>query len=174
LQNRRASIFETIAEACAKLPVQLVVSLGQKTNVSRLHLAGDPLVVPWAPQLALLKKASAFVTHAGLNSALEALSEGVPMIAVPITNDQPGVAARLDRLGAAEVIPPGRVTVRRMRRAIEQVLVDGRHRAAAESCQAELRRIDGPALAANIIERALSHGASARAPSQLFELKEAR
>jgi len=38
---------------------------------------------------------SVCITHAGLNTVLEALAQGVPQVAIPVTNDQPGVAARI-------------------------------------------------------------------------------
>ena len=55
----------------------------------------NAIVVSNAPQLELLKKASICVTHAGFNTVLEALTQGVPQIAIPITNDQFGIAARI-------------------------------------------------------------------------------
>ena len=36
----------------------------------------DPLVVSYAPQLEILKRAALVITHAGLNTVLESLSEG--------------------------------------------------------------------------------------------------
>ncbi|PON50573.1 UDP-glucuronosyl/UDP-glucosyltransferase [Trema orientale] len=49
------------------------------------------LVVPWCPQLEVLahEAVGCFVTHCGWNSTLEALSLGVPMVAVPYWSDQP-------------------------------------------------------------------------------------
>ena len=41
------------------------------------------------PQLDLIKRASAVITHAGLNTVLESLSEGVPLVCIPLGNDQP-------------------------------------------------------------------------------------
>lgn len=58
------------------------------------ELPGNPIVVNYAPQLELLKIADLTITHAGVNTTLESLSNGVPLVAIPITNDQPGVAAR--------------------------------------------------------------------------------
>ena len=52
--------------------------------------AGSGLVVPWAPQVAVLRHASvgAFVTHAGWASVLEGVSSGVPMACRPFFGDQ--------------------------------------------------------------------------------------
>ena len=48
------------------------------------------LVVSWCPQLEVLahKAVGCFMTHCGWNSTLEALSLGVPMIAMPLWSDQ--------------------------------------------------------------------------------------
>ena len=55
----------------------------------------NAIVVQQAPQLELLKRATVCITHAGLNTVLESLAQGVPQVAIPITYDQPGVAARI-------------------------------------------------------------------------------
>ncbi|XVF29639.1 hypothetical protein REPUB_Repub15cG0139200 [Reevesia pubescens] len=49
------------------------------------------LVVSWSPQLDVLahRAVGCFMTHCGWNSTLEALSLGVPMIAMPQWTDQP-------------------------------------------------------------------------------------
>jgi len=39
-----------------------------------------PLVVEYAPQLELLAKARLTITHAGLNTVLDSLSNGVPLV----------------------------------------------------------------------------------------------
>lgn len=155
LQNRRQFIFETIAAACAGLDAQLVISLGsrdQDAEAAAKNFAGQPIVVSIAPQLALLQKATLTITHAGLNTALESLSCGVPMVAIPITNDQPGVASRLAWLGAAEVVQPAKLTVPRLRAAVERVLREPGYRKVAERCRAEIQQADGLQRAADLIE----------------------
>jgi pathogen-inducible salicylic acid glucosyltransferase len=49
------------------------------------------LIVTWSQQLEVLahKSVGCFMTHCGWNSALEALSLGVPMVAMPQWTDQP-------------------------------------------------------------------------------------
>lgn len=52
-----------------------------------------PSSFPYAHQPQMLEHAALCITHAGLNTALESLANGVPMVAIPITSDQPIVAA---------------------------------------------------------------------------------
>ena len=71
-------------------------------------------MAPFAPQLTLLDRASLFITHAGMNSVLEGLSHGVPMLCIPVANDHPGAARRVERLGAGEALKPGRANATRI------------------------------------------------------------
>jgi MGT family glycosyltransferase len=159
LQNQQFEVFHGIAEACAGLDVQLVITLGRPgAELPPLlrTLPGMPLVVPYAPQRELLARAAVAITHAGLNTALEARVQGVPMVALPVTNDQPGVAARLAWLGAAEVVARAALEPAVLRRAIRRVLVEPSYRQAAEAARVQLARRPGAALAADIVERVLA------------------
>ena len=119
MQNGSESIFRTIASACAGLDAQLVISLGGGLDPVRLgSLAGDPIVVRYAPQLEIVKRAAVVITHAGLNTVLESLAEGVPLVALPLGNDQPGVAARVAARGAGVVIPQQKLTADKLRAAV--------------------------------------------------------
>ena len=156
LQNGSESIFKTIAEACAGLDAQLLISLGGGLDPARLgQLAGNPLVVSFAPQLEILKRAALVITHAGLNTVLESLCEGVPLVAVPLSNDQPGVAARLKARGACVVVPQHRLSPARLRKAIMQVLHEAKYREAAQTLQKNIQRMRGPDRAAELIEQVL-------------------
>jgi zeaxanthin glucosyltransferase len=159
LQNQLLWIFEMIAVACADINAQLVIALGGGTNPNSLpELPGNPLVVGYAPQLELLQRASLTITHAGLNTTLESLSNGVPMVAIPITNDQPGVAARIAWTGTGKVIPLKKVTVEKLRAAIKQVLMNDSYRQNALQLQAAIQQSGGVSKAADIIEQVVSTG----------------
>jgi zeaxanthin glucosyltransferase len=106
LQNGVERVFRLVAEACADLRVQLVISLGGGLSPAGLGASsGSPLVVDYAPQLELLRKAALTIFHGGLNTALESLAHGVPMVALPVTIDQPGVGARIKRTHTRHVNP---------------------------------------------------------------------
>ncbi len=154
LQNRQRQVFRVIAEACVGREAQLVLALGNKSASIPTDLPGGPLVVGYAPQQALLKRASLVITHGGLNTTLESLREGLPLVVLPITNDQPGVAARLAHLGLGVFIPVKAVTATRLRALIDHVLATPSYRERAATFAAEIRPADGAARAAELIEAA--------------------
>ncbi|MGA7107925.1 MAG: glycosyltransferase [Terracidiphilus sp.] len=156
LQNGSEAIFRMIAEACAGIDLQLVISLGGGIDPARLgKLAGSPLVVRFAPQLEILKRAALVITHAGINTVLESLAEGVPLVALPLGNDQPGVAARVKARGACVVVPRHKLNAVRIRQAVMLVLKNARYREAAQVLQRAIQRVDGPGRAADLIEQVL-------------------
>ncbi|CAN1252439.1 UDP-glycosyltransferase 74F2 [Linum perenne] len=73
----------------AKLPTDFVSDLGDKA-----------LVVNWAPQVQILASGGVgcFFTHCGWNSTIEALSLGVPMVAMPQWTDQPPNAKLVEQV----------------------------------------------------------------------------
>ncbi|PPS40958.1 glycosyltransferase [Chroococcidiopsis sp. TS-821] len=159
LQNQQQRIFQAIATACADLDVQLVISLGGGSTPETLPaLPGKPLVVQYAPQLELLQKATLTITHAGLNTALESLSQGVPMVAIPITNDQPGVAARIAWTKTGEFVPLSRLSVPKLKAAIQQVLTEVSYKQNALKLQQAIQQAGGVRRAADIIEQAIATG----------------
>ncbi len=158
LQNKLIGVFENIAEACVGLDAQLVIALGGGNPASLPNLPGSPLVVGYAPQLEILQKATLTITHAGMNTALESLSNGVPMVAIPIANDQPGVAARIAWTGTGEVITLPKLSSSRLQVAIEKVLTQDSYKQNALKLQTAIRRAGGVSRAADIVERVAQTG----------------
>ncbi|TVP61556.1 MAG: glycosyl transferase family 1 [Nodularia sp. (in: Bacteria)] len=159
IQNRLLPVFKSIAEACNGLDAQLVITLGGSASPEVLQgLPGNPLVVGFAPQLELLQKANLTITHAGMNTTLESLNNGVPMVAIPIANDQPGVAARIAWAGCGEVVPLKRVNVNSLRTAIKKVLTEDSYTKNALRLQEAIQKAGGVSRAVDIIEQAISTG----------------
>src|SRR4029077_15954090 len=91
-------------------------------------LPGDPVVVGYAPQLDLISRSALTISHGGLNTALESLARGVPLVVLPVAYDQPGVGARVGGAGVGRSIPVGRLTVDRLRDAVRAVLGEPAYR----------------------------------------------
>lgn len=152
LQNQQLHIFETIATACADLDAQLVISLGDpQRDPTKIQLAGNPIVVAYAPHAALIARSSLVITHAGMNTVIGSLSAGVPLVAIPITNEQPGIATRLTRTGAGEMVPVKQLTVDRLKQSIERVLGDDSYRTQAKRMQAIVQQSGGVKRAVDLI-----------------------
>ncbi len=156
LQNGQIHVFRTIAEACAGLGYQLVLALGGRLTAEFVGpLPGENIIVNYAPQPLLLRRAALCISHAGLNTALESLSAGVPMVAIPVSHDQPGVAARIAYTGSGVVIPFAQLKVPRLRRAVEDVLATSSYRENAVRLQAAIKAAHGGERAAEIIDQVL-------------------
>ena len=155
LQDSNSAYFRIIAEACVDIDAQLVMATGGSRR-SIANLPGTPLVVEYAPQLQILSRASLAITHAGLNTVMQSLTFGVPMVAIPITHDQPGIAARVKRSGAGEMIPASRVTAPLLRAAVRRVMNEPAYRIRAASLKESIRRAGGVERAASIVEDVLA------------------
>jgi MGT family glycosyltransferase len=155
LQNRVLRIFRMIAEACIGLDLQLVISLGGGQDPALLaDLPGDPVVVGYAPQLDLIRQAALTISHGGLNTVLESLAWGVPMVVLPVTYDQPGVGARVECAGAGRSIPVARLTLERLRAAVHNVLDDPAYQMRAGQLRSSIEAADGLNRAADLIASA--------------------
>ncbi len=154
-------VYPKIAAACQGLPAQLVLARGkwdaEDAGREATHdLPGDPLVVDFAPQLALLDRAAVLITHAGLNTTLESISRGVPMVALPRSADQPGNAARIAYSGAGLCASFHHGTPQELRGIIQRVLSEDTYRQRAKGLQQAMRAAGGARRAAEIAEQALT------------------
>jgi zeaxanthin glucosyltransferase len=170
LQNRVLRTFRMIADACAGLDVQLVISLGGGQDPALLaDLPGDPIVVGYAPQLQLIRQSALTISHGGLNTALESLLCGVPMVVLPVTYDQPGVGARIEWAGVGRSIPVGRLTLKRLRVAVRAVLDAPAYRMRAGLLRSSIEAADGLNRAADLIESAFGARRRDDAPAEVSQ-----
>ncbi len=152
LQNGRLPLFRCFAEACRSLRVQLVMTHGGGLSAADLaSIPAGPLIVSYAPQLELIARASLALTHAGLNTVLDALSCGVPVVAIPITYEQPAIAERLRFVGAGERLDLKGLDSERLREMIERVMSTGSYARSAQTIAAAIREVRGVEKAADII-----------------------
>ncbi|MEO8998591.1 MAG: glycosyltransferase [Rhodanobacter sp.] len=138
--GQRAVLLTGSPEMRAQLPRDLP---------STIHL------VEYAAHDALFPRAAIIVHHGGIGTSSEALRSGRPMLVVPHGFDQPDNAARLQRLGVAEILPARRYRADRAVVLLQQLVTQPRYRNAAELYARAMSAEDGAMLAANVIEKAL-------------------
>jgi zeaxanthin glucosyltransferase len=156
IQTGNADIFRTIAASVLKLKgLQLVLSIGNVLRSEQIGpLPNNAIVVNNAPQLELLKKASVCITHAGFNTVLEALAQGVPQIAIPVTHDQPGVAARIAYKKTGKTISLDGLNPLHLSDHLDEVLNNPIYRDNSRSIQKAIAKNNGLSVAADLLEQA--------------------
>jgi len=154
--NGRADVFRTIAAGVAMHKgTQLVLSIGDQLDLKEIGpVPSNTIIVNRAPQLELLKRASVCITHAGLNTVLESLAQGVPQLAIPVTFEQPGIAARIAAKKTGVTMSFADLTSKRLATLLEEVLTQPIYRENARKFQEIISKRNGLTMAADIIERA--------------------
>ena len=155
--NGRLDVFRTIVAALTKHnDVQLVLSVGDQIDPKQIgSVPSNAIIVKRAPQLDLLKLTSACITHAGLNTVLESLAQGVPQVAIPVTFDQPGVAARIADKQTGVVTSLDKLTPDHLSSLLNEVLTNPVYRKNAEKLQEAIAEADGLSAAAGLVEESL-------------------
>jgi zeaxanthin glucosyltransferase len=143
--------------------VQLVLSIGDQLAPEQIGpVPRNAIIVKRAPQLELLKLASVCITHSGLNTVLESLAQGVPQVAIPVTFDQPGIAARIAYHKTGAVTSLDKLTAVHLATLLGDVLSDATYRDNARRIQKAIVKTNGLSLAADLVEQSLEATTMAR------------
>ncbi len=146
---RGGPLYRVLAEGLAGEPLQVIL-------VAPPELAGplpdNFLVQQRVPQLALLAKVAAVLCHGGHNTVCEALAQGLPLLVMPIRDDQPVIAQQVVECGAGLRLRFGRTSAAELRDAVRRILSEASFREAALRVQASFRAAGGASAAADAIE----------------------
>jgi UDP:flavonoid glycosyltransferase YjiC (YdhE family) len=88
-----------------------------------------------------------------MNTTLQSLTKGVPMVAIPVVNDQPGVAAWIAWTGVGEVVSLKELSVPKVRSPLRKVLTQESSKQRAIALQDAIGRSGPVKKAADIIEQ---------------------
>jgi len=137
--QHQESVLGAILGALGGLPVEAVVTLGLELDADQLPSPPPNCILRrWVPHAALLPEARVVVTHAGHGTVIAALTQGVPLVCIPMGRDQGGNAERVAADGCGVVLAatagPDEVAD-----AIREVLTDSAYRDAAGRMAAAIR-----------------------------------
>jgi MGT family glycosyltransferase len=94
---------------------QFVLHVGSHPEAAQLESPRPNLLIrERVPQLTLLRRAAVMVTHGGMNSIMECIHFGVPMVIVPGLRDQPGNATRAVHHGLAVTARMASITAKEL------------------------------------------------------------
>nr|WP_145486893.1 MULTISPECIES: macrolide family glycosyltransferase [Streptomyces] len=152
--TRQPEFYRQCLAAYGNLPGwHVVLQIGKYTDPHELGTIPPHVEVhSWVPQRAILDRADAFVTHAGMGGCGEGLLAGVPMIAVPQAAEQFMNADRLVELGVARRIDTADATADALRAALLDLVGDPEVARRSARLSAEARAEGGTARAADLIE----------------------
>src|SRR5258708_1224197 len=168
--NGQAEVFRTIATGAAKhRAMQLVLSIGEQLEPEQIGpVPSNAIIVKRAPQLELLKLASVCITHRGVNAVVESLAQGVPQVAIPVSFDQPGIAARIAHHKTGVVTSLDRLTPAHLSRLLDEVVNDATYRDNARRIQKAIVKTNGLSLAADLVEQSFGVATMAGAVQRHF------
>jgi zeaxanthin glucosyltransferase len=151
------SVFKTVAKIVGgRSGYQLVMAIGPAVDIDAVRLelpsSSSAIIVRYAPQVELLKRSALFVTHAGLNSTLESLSQGVPMVAIPVSSDQPGIAVRIEYANVGKFAPMKELTTERLASLVDEVLTSPIYYQKVQAIKQVLAKENGIEKAVDILE----------------------
>ncbi|MFD5494014.1 macrolide-inactivating glycosyltransferase [Streptomyces sp. NPDC127091] len=155
--TKQPDFYRECVEAFGDLPGwHLVLQIGKHVDPAELGaVPANVEVRSWVPQLAILRQADLFLTHAGAGGSQEGLATATPMIAVPQAVDQFGNADMLQALGVARHVPAGEATAGALRAAALDLVGDREVARRLRRIQADMAREGGTSRAADLIEAEL-------------------
>lgn len=152
VHNDMLPLYRACVQAVKGTTWQVILSVGDQVDTQMLGaLPENVSVFPSVDQIAVLTEADVFLTHCGMNSANEGLYFGVPLVTLPQTSEQSGVAARAEQLGAG--LRLRETTPDAIRAALEKAMDDPTYRENAQKIGASFRAAGGAKAAADCIGR---------------------
>jgi MGT family glycosyltransferase len=152
LFNADTAFYRTCFEAFGGQAFQVILSVGTKVSLTSLGPVPTNFVVsPHVPQLAVLQRARAFVTHGGMNSVSEGLFYGVPLVVVPQMGEQAIVGRQVEQLGAGLCLTKKEVTASALRESVRRLLEEEPFRRQADVVRRSFLDAGGAARAADAI-----------------------
>lgn len=156
--NKRPDFYRACMDAFADSPYHVVMAVGNKLDTAELGQVPENFIVrPSVPQLELLPRVNAFISHGGMNSVSESTWFGVPLVLFPQVGDQMMIARRVAQLGAGILLDDNHIDARAIRSATEKILDDERFRKASQTIGESLRAAGGYERAVDEIEKFILH-----------------
>jgi len=144
--------FNESIKAAKKLGRRAVLLIGDERNALD-QLPNGMIADNYAPYQSLLPRASVVVHHGGVGTTSQGLLAGVPTLIVPFAFDQSDNAEHARKLGTSRTIYRHKYQAVRVAKELGRLLIDTRYAENARDVSLKLKKENGPAAAADLIEQ---------------------
>ncbi len=159
LLNTSVSFFRKCIEAFENQSVSVIISIGSIVKMKDLGKIPDNIFIyTYVPQLEVLQRASLFITHGGMNSVNESIFYGVPMLAIPVGNDQPAVARQIERLHLGRYLSRKHLNPKILSTAAMEILADESYKKKLQEFQLKMYKTGGNSEIVQKILESLNEG----------------
>lgn len=151
--NNRPDFFAQCIEAFGDSSWHVVMAVGETAALP--PVPDNFEVAPYFPQPLVLADAAVFISHTGINSTMESLYNGVPLVSVPQMPEQALNGGRVEELGLGRRLDPETITPQSLRQTVDEVANSPAIHANVTKFGEQLRAVNAPALGADALERLL-------------------
>jgi MGT family glycosyltransferase len=150
--NNQVEFYKTCIAAFKDMPLQVVLAYGKRINPADLDpIPANFLARSHVPQLDVLRYANVFISHGGMNSTMESLYHGVPLIEFPQMVEQMMTASRIEELGLGIILNRKQLSPETLRAAVERIMNDTTIHTRIRDMQQQIRTSGGYQLAADTL-----------------------
>lgn len=139
-------------EAVERIGARAVFLTGSHAQGLPEELPPGALAIPYAPHSKVFPRAAVIVHQGGVGTTAQAMRSGRPTLIVPFAHDQFDNAARVKRLGAAEVLYRSRYRARSVASRLQELMQNPSYAEAARRVAGLVGAEDGAVAAADAIE----------------------
>jgi UDP:flavonoid glycosyltransferase YjiC (YdhE family) len=152
-QKEEMTLVLAAAKALAGQPVRTLLTVPDENARNELGFIPDNATLAgFVLHSPVLERSSILVSHAGHGIVSKALYHGVPMVLLPWSRDQPGVATRAEQFGVAKVVQRSEVNADTVGKAVATIFEDPSYRETAAHASARLQTTDSVDLACRLLK----------------------
>ena len=150
-------VLQNVVDATEHVDARVVVTTGPVIDPAELRTHPRAEVHRYVPHGRLMRDATLVVGHGGHSTTMRALAHDLPLLVLPLHPmlDQPMVGKAVEEAGAGRLLRRN-APVPRIAAAIDELLADGPHRAAAAELGDRIRRCQAAARSADELEKLLT------------------
>jgi MGT family glycosyltransferase len=140
--QQQRDLLQRVIDALKGMPVRALVTVGPALDTDSLSQHANVVLRSYVPHQQVVPQADLVITHGGHGTVMMALSNGVPVLCLPMGRDQADVAARAVWRGAG-LSMSSRSKPDAIRRTVMRMLAEPRFRVGARRVATEMACADG-------------------------------